>query len=62
VAVIETVEGGLVVIPPAVTAMKALDDIGQALQAAGFTLEDLIEDGRDIRGDLLKERYGIDPA
>ena len=41
--------------------MRTLDDIGRELKQRGVTLEDLIKDGREIRGDLLKELYGIEP-
>ncbi len=37
----------------------ALDSIGAELRANGVTLEELIESGRVIRGDLLWEMYGI---
>lgn len=38
---------------------KALDEIGNALREQGLTLEDTIERGREIRGQLLAELYGI---
>jgi len=36
-----------------------LDRIGEALRATGVTLEELIESGREIRGQLIAEKYGI---
>ena len=36
-----------------------LDRIGEALRATGVTLEELIESGREIRGELIAEEYGI---
>jgi hypothetical protein len=51
--------------PTEVIAMDALDKIGEALQGEGFTLEELIESGRDERAELLREHYDIesdDPA
>ena len=42
-----------------VVAMNALDRIGKALQERGISLEELIESGRDIRGQLLEVEYGI---
>ena len=39
----------------------ALDELGAILNAAGFDLETRIEDGREIRGELLLELHGIDP-
>ena len=60
VAVTET-EEGVLVSPSAVIAVKALDRIGNILHEQGASLEELIESGREIRGKLLKEKYGIDP-
>ncbi|MEO8394474.1 MAG: hypothetical protein ABI700_15885 [Chloroflexota bacterium] len=39
---------------------EALDEIGEALKAKEITLEEMIERGRDIRAQMLKEQYGID--
>ncbi|HZU04343.1 MAG TPA: AbrB/MazE/SpoVT family DNA-binding domain-containing protein [Chloroflexota bacterium] len=60
VAVMETPEG-ILITPQEVVAMKALDRIGAVLREKGLTLEELIESGREIRGDLLKEKYAIEP-
>jgi hypothetical protein len=60
VAVTETPEGVLIT-PQEVIAMKLLDQIGEALRERGVTLEELIESGREIRGQLLEEEYGIRP-
>lgn len=59
VSFVET-DKGLVVVPRMLIAMEALDEIGKALKEKGVTLEELMESGRDIRGELLKELYGID--
>jgi hypothetical protein len=37
----------------------ALDEIGAALREQGLSLEDMIERGREIRGQLVEELYGI---
>ncbi|MBI2305300.1 MAG: AbrB/MazE/SpoVT family DNA-binding domain-containing protein [Chloroflexi bacterium] len=58
VAIIETDEGALIT-PQEVIATKALDRIGQILKEKGLTLEELIESGREERGHLIEERYGI---
>ena len=39
----------------------ALDELGAALLDLGLDLETLLEDGREIRDELLLELYGIDP-
>jgi len=61
VVLIET-ERGLVVMPRVQAMMNMLTEIGESLKAQSITLDELIESGRDIRGDLLQERYGINPA
>ena len=58
VAFVET-DQGILITPQEVVAMEALDRIGEALKEQGITLEELIVSGRDIRGDLVKERYGL---
>jgi antitoxin PrlF len=59
VAFVET-EQGVVISPQEVVAMKALDRLGEMLKEKGITLEELIEDGREIRGEIAKEKYGLD--
>jgi antitoxin PrlF len=58
VAFIET-EDGVLISPREAVAVKALEEIGAALKAKGLSLDDLMEKGRDIRGKLLEEEYGI---
>lgn len=60
VAVVET-DGGVLITPQEVIAMQALDRMGTELNKKGLTLEALIESGRDIRSQMLKEKYGINP-
>jgi AbrB family looped-hinge helix DNA binding protein len=59
VAFIET-EQGVLITPQEVIAMGALDRIGEALRKRGISLDELIESGREIRGQLLQEEYGIE--
>ncbi len=59
VAFIET-EQGVLITPQEVIAMNALDRIGEVLRKRGISLEELIESGREIRGQLLEEEYGIE--
>jgi len=59
VAFIQT-EEGVLISPQSIVAMRSLDQIGQALKEQGITLEELIESGRDIRGELIKEKYGLE--
>lgn len=58
-SVVETDEGFLMVSSAAAVA-AALDKIGAALKDAGVTLDQLLEDGRKIRSDVLRDKYGID--
>lgn len=58
VMVIET-KDGLLIKPAEVVLTEALDDIGKALKAEGITLDQWIERGRDVRGKLLEEMYGL---
>ena len=58
IAFIET-EEGILLSPRKALALDALDRIGAALEEQGVALEDLIESGREIRGQLLQEEYGL---
>ncbi len=52
-------EDGILITPQEVMANKLLDQIGNALRERGLTLDDLIESGREIRGKIVQEKYGI---
>lgn len=52
-------EGGVVIKPAEVIFSDALKEIGEALKADGITLEELIERGREIRGKIVEEKYGL---
>ena len=58
VAVEETADGVLIT-PQELIASRALSEIGKALKEQGLSLEEMIERGRVIRGQLLYEMYGI---
>lgn len=57
VAFIET-ENGILISPQEVLAMDALDRVGSVLKERGISLEELIESGRQIRGQMFEEDYG----
>ncbi|MEW6233370.1 MAG: AbrB/MazE/SpoVT family DNA-binding domain-containing protein [Chloroflexota bacterium] len=59
VAVTETDEGVLIT-PQEFIAMKALDKLGAMLKEKGITLDELIESGREMRGQIIKEKYGLE--
>ncbi len=60
VAFVET-DQGVLISPQEIVAQEALEEIGQILKEKGLTLEELIQSGREIRGNLIREEYGIDP-
>lgn len=58
---IEETKVGLLITPQEVVAMKALDRVGKVLREQGLSLEDLIESGREIRGQIAEEQYDASP-
>lgn len=60
VAVTETADGFLIV-PQAIIAANDIENMRRILEEEGFSLDELIESGREIRGELLREKYGIGP-
>jgi AbrB family looped-hinge helix DNA binding protein len=58
VTFVET-ENGVLIKPAEVVAIEALDAIGKALKAKGYSLKDLVERGRVIREELVQEEYQI---
>ena len=61
VTFVET-EEGVIIKPAEVVVSAALDEIGEALKERGLSLDELIERGREIREDLIKEEYDIKEA
>jgi AbrB family looped-hinge helix DNA binding protein len=57
--IFEETEAGVVIRPAEVLVSQALAEIGMALQAKGVTLEEIIERGRELRGELIKGEYGL---
>lgn len=57
VTFVET-EAGIVIQPAEIMVSAALDQTGKALQEEGLSLEELVERGRRIRGELVEEEYG----
>jgi len=56
VAFIET-ENGILISPQEVLAMDALDRVGKVLKERGISVEELIESGREIRGEMIEEDH-----
>lgn len=51
-------DGGLIVTPNKVLARQALEEIRRDLAASGITEEELQEEGRRVREELFRSRYG----
>lgn len=60
VIVFEDTENGILISPRETLVMRLMDEIGEELKERGVTLEELMQDGRELRGDLLHEMYGIE--
>lgn len=58
IAFVETDEG-ILITRQEIAAMRLLNQIGQALKEKGIDLDELIDSGRELRGELIKERYGL---
>jgi len=58
VAFIET-DDGILISPQEVLALRALDRIGAALKERGISLDELIESGREERGNTIEEKYHL---
>jgi AbrB family looped-hinge helix DNA binding protein len=53
VTFVET-EEGVIIKPTEIVVSAALDEIGEALKERGLSLEELMERGREIRGELIE--------
>lgn len=60
VVFVET-KDGVMLVPVEVVASQALDQIGQALKGEGLSLDELIEQSRELRYDLIIENDVSDP-
>lgn len=58
VTFIETAEG-IVIKPAEVVVTDALDEIGRALKEKGISLDEMLDKGREIRGELVEEEYDL---
>ncbi|MEW5873376.1 MAG: AbrB/MazE/SpoVT family DNA-binding domain-containing protein [Chloroflexota bacterium] len=60
--IFEETETGAVIKPAEVLVADVLDQIGKALQDKGITLDEIIERGRELRGDLIASEYNLEDA
>ncbi len=58
VTFVET-EASILLQPAEAVVNTVLDAIGQELRQKGVTLEQLLKRGRKIRGELLRQKYGL---
>ncbi len=61
VVFVET-DAGVVIKPAEIVVSDALEEIGRVLEAKGINLEELLERGRERRGELIAKDYGIEEA
>ncbi len=61
VVAVESTDTGIVITSQELVATRALQEIGRALKERGVSLEELIESGREIRGTIVREQYGLNP-
>ena len=59
ISVVET-DDGLLLTPETLIAARDIDRTDAEFRAQGLSLDDLIDSGREIRGELIKEQYGLD--
>jgi len=60
VVVFKETDDGLLISARETLAMNRLDEIGEALEEKGITLDELIAAGRDIRQEIHDEKYPRD--
>ncbi len=58
IAFIET-EQGILISPQEMVAMQVLDKMGEMFKEKGITLEELIDSGRVIRGNLIEKEHDL---
>ena len=58
VAFVQT-DDGILISRREIIAIDALDRIGEALMERGISLEELIDSGREIRGQMVEKEYGL---
>lgn len=58
--VFEPTDDGWLIRPDAYDPMRPLNELGELLTMQGITLDDLIAAGRELRGQIVRERYGVE--
>ncbi len=58
VSFVET-ENGVLMKPAEIVFTEALEELSEALQTSGISLDELIERGRAIREKIAEEKYGL---
>lgn len=52
-------DAGVLIVPQDLVATAALRRIGDALKEKGVSLDELVASGRQIRGEMVEELYGL---
>lgn len=58
----QATEQGILIAPQEIVTRSLFGKLGSMLKEEGITLEQLLKDGREIRGEIVEERYGLDEA
>ncbi len=59
VVVFERTDQGWFIRPDSDDPMRLLNQLGAILTAQGIALDDLIASGRELRGEIVRERYDV---
>jgi AbrB family looped-hinge helix DNA binding protein len=57
--IFERTDKGWLIRPDEGDPMRLLDELGAILTARGITLDELIASGREMRDEIVRERYGV---
>jgi AbrB family looped-hinge helix DNA binding protein len=58
--IFERTAAGWLILTSELVIERLLDEVGAILTERGITLDELIASGRDIRGEIVRERYGTE--
>jgi AbrB family looped-hinge helix DNA binding protein len=53
-------DAGVVIKPAEILVSSALDEIGRVLEAKGIKLDELLDHGRERRGELIESENGLE--
>lgn len=56
-----TEDGSVLLIPQETVAVRDINEADRLLREQGLSLDEIVESGRNMRGRLIKDMYGMDP-